>query len=63
MSGAFDGTRKSSGDPSFRAPLIMLLLLVVIIVGLLLAASGALDDAGIDSPINNQTAPSASQGF
>jgi len=63
MSGAFDGTRKSSEDPSFKAPLIMLLVLVVVIVVLLLVASGALEDAGIDSPINNQTVPSASQGF
>ena len=54
MSDAFDGTGKSSGEPSFRAGLIMVLVIVVVVVGLLLAASGALKDSG---GLNTQVNP------
>ena len=60
MSDSFDGARKASGEPGFRAPLIMIVLLLALLVVLLLAASGALRDAGVDVPLN-QSIPEASE--
>jgi hypothetical protein len=51
MSDAFDGTRKGDGEPTFRAPLIMIGLMLAILVVLLLLASGALRDSGSDVPL------------